>query len=115
MKKYVRKHEAFIKEAIVQETVDADLIKYHEKRIEWLAHERMVHLMVFLFTLASLITFFVLAYLLGNVWFYCITLLLLVVSVFYMGHYYFLENSIQRWYEYADQMSEKYKHRNQID
>lgn len=105
MNEYVRKHEAFINANIELDKVNKDLINYHEKRIEWLAHERLAHLMVFLFTLGVFITFFVMAYSDNNSWFYVITLILLVVSIFYMRHYYFLENRLQRWYVLADQMN----------
>ncbi len=104
MKVYVKKHESYIDTCIKHGDVDAELIDYHKDRISWLAHERLVHLLVFLFTLFGLMVFFTLAMIIGGIWLYFVTVILLVVSVFYCLHYFFLENSIQRWYKLADEL-----------
>lgn len=109
MKAYVKKHEAYIIESIKLGKSDYSLINYHKDRISWLAHERLIHLIVFLFTLLALIVFFSLALIIDNMWLYLVAAILLVVSVFYCIHYYFLENSIQRWYELADEMEQSLK------
>ena len=67
-------------------------------KIEFYQHERLIHLLVtFLFAVMEVIC---LAVLLGtvNLWALALMVLILVLLVPYIGHYYFLENSVQELY-----------------
>lgn len=102
MKNYCREHEAFITVAEPTE----ELLRYHEKKIAWIQHERLVHLIVtVMVVIAELFVVFlvVLHPELGLI----PPILMLGLAVllgFYFYHYFFLENTVQRWYKIYDSM-----------
>lgn len=102
MKNYCREHEAFITAAEPTE----ELLHYHEKKIAWIQHERLVHLIVtVMVVIAELFVVFlvVLHPELGLI----PPILMLGLAVllgFYFYHYFFLENTVQRWYKIYDSM-----------
>lgn len=106
MTDYAKAHEAMVVDAIEKNEVTEALLVYHKERIEWLQHERLIHLMVFLFTAAALITFFVVSMFVDNIWLIVLVVILLILSGFYCAHYYYLENTVQRWYKLADKMTQ---------
>lgn len=73
--------------------------------IKFFQQERLVHLIVTMtFALLSLISIvggFVYAPL------FALTVLFLALTIPYIAHYYFLENSVQRLYEFYDEMGKK--------
>ena len=105
MKKWCRAHEAYIAGA----EPSPELLRFHEQKIRWLQHERLVHLIVTVLTaIAELFAVDLVllhpqlgwpaaAFMLG----------LAVLLIFYFAHYFFLENTVQRWYKIADQLREK--------
>lgn len=107
MTKYVKSHEAYIKECLKKHKVDAALMQMHSERIEWLQHERLVHLLVMLLAVVVMITFFVLTMFVDVLLIYAIFGITIIVSLFYIVHYYFLENSVQRWYVLSDEMRKR--------
>ncbi len=77
----------------------------HQRMIAFMQHERFIHLIVTLFfALFTLIT-------LGFALFYpCLSVFILLglfsfLLIPYIGHYYFLENTIQRWYALSEQIA----------
>lgn len=69
-----------------------------EKRIEFYQHERLVHLIVTMtFAVMTVLSFFMLT-LSGELAALLLALLFLCLTVPYVGHYYFLENSVQKLY-----------------
>lgn len=109
MNQYLNEHESFVLE-LLSSAEDVDWIKikeYHKTKIEFLQQERLVHLIVtlaftFLLVAASVI-----------LWFYPIpavlllNLVLTVLVLFYVIHYYRLENGVQRWYRLYDSICAK--------
>ncbi len=85
------------------------LRELHEKKLAWLMHERLIHLIVLLITV--ILTLFSLALLMflpetapaSLVMF----LIVFVLLIFYVRHYFFLENTVQRWYMTDEELSEK--------
>lgn len=104
MEKYIKAHQKMLQEKMDQSLVDEALIRFHKERIQWVQHERLCHLLVFLFTLAATISFFALSLIRGDIWLFFVVALLVVLSVFYALHYFFLENSVQEWYQMTDDM-----------
>ena len=104
---YMKRHERYVKEMLEKtpnrETL-LNLLAYHDKQIQWLQHERLVHLIVMLsvclFLLLSL------GFTIVNPSLPCIILstLLMILSVAYVFHYYRLENGVQRWYSLSNQI-----------
>ncbi len=85
-----------------------ELYEFQKDQLGRLQRERLVHLLVTLFfALASLLTFG-LAVLGGeNYVFYVLFLLFFIPAIFYVFHYYFLENTCQRWYKLLDEIWRK--------
>ena len=79
-------------------------IENHLTKIEFFQHERLIHLLVTLFYglfvfLAVIISF--------KTWLFLIILYLaLIVLIFYVRHYFFLENHVQYLYKQYDKMKE---------
>lgn len=102
MKAWCREHEARVLSAEPSEA----LLALHRERIAILQHERLVHLIVtvmVVFVELFLVELTVLHPELGIL----PPLLMLGVAVllgFYFYHYFFLENTVQRWYRIADEI-----------
>lgn len=79
-----------------------------EKRIGFYQHERLVHLIVTMtFAIMTVLSFFMLA-LSQSLPALLLSILFLCLTVPYVGHYYFLENSVQELYEYYYRAYEKF-------
>ena len=66
--------------------------------ISFFQHERLIHLLVTIFVGISTIMFFGLALLLNNIGIIILGAITMILFLFYIFHYYFLENSIQELY-----------------
>jgi hypothetical protein len=98
---YIKRHERYVKEMLeknLSQEALMELLAYHDKQIQWLQHERLVHLITMLFVcLFFLLSFgFTIANL--SLPYIILSALLMVLSVAYIIHYYRLENGVQRWY-----------------
>jgi Ca2+/Na+ antiporter len=105
MEAYLRRHEAFIRGQLAG-TADgtdwAGLARFHRTQVEYLQHERLVHLLVTLFFgLCALLTLLFLV-VHPQVAVGVLLVLLLLLLVPYVVHYYRLENGVQRWYHLAN-------------
>lgn len=63
-------------------------------------HERLIHLLVTIFVGLATILFFGIAFTSNILEFGIVGIITLIMFVFYIFYYYFLENSIQKIYEY---------------
>lgn len=102
MKQYCRDHE----ERIVSAQPSQEVLDEHLQKIRWIQHERLVHLIVTvmvvigelfavdLVVLHTELGVFPAVFMLG----------LAVLLIFYFYHYFFLENTVQRWYKIADEI-----------
>jgi ABC-type polysaccharide/polyol phosphate export permease len=91
---------------------------YHAQMLANFQHERLIHLFVTLFFALFLILFFVFTTLLtilapsAHLLFFTsagVTLVLLLVTVFYVRHYYLLENGVQRLYKTTEKLSQPHE------
>lgn len=102
MKRYCREHEAMI----AASAPTPALLELHLEKLRWLQHERLVHLIVLVLTCVAELFVVDLALLhpetnpLAGV----VMLALAVLLGFYFYHYFFLENTVQRWYVVADEL-----------
>ncbi len=108
MTKYLTEYKRFILKCLEDENCDfKQLLDYHRDKIGFFSHERLIHLLVMiLFAICTVIT------ILAIVIWQTLTLiplavLLLILLVPYIKHYYFLENSVQLLYKYYDRIYEK--------
>ncbi len=111
MEERIRQYEKFIAQKTRRELSDADrkkLLELHREMVANFQHERLIHLLVTLFfavfaigamfVTASMISIYGLRF--EMVPLYLLTLILVVLVGFYVKHYYFLENHIQKLYKY---------------
>ena len=71
-------------------------------KISFYQHERLIHLLVTILVAISAILFTFMGLLLNNTLLLIISIILFILFTFYILHYYFLENSIQKMYLYYD-------------
>ncbi len=76
------------------------ILALHEKKLSWLMHERLVHLIVtFITVILVLFAMSLILFLPDTLPFSLpLFLILLVLLFFYIRHYFFLENTVQNWY-----------------
>lgn len=103
MTKQIRAYLELLEQFFSIERDRSELLKMRGEllqRIAFYSHERLVHLIVTMsvgvFFLLSLLTYFVSR----NIGMMALTVLLLILLVPYIKHYYFLENSVQKMYTY---------------
>lgn len=104
--------EEYIKEIDKKILCDKDLSKLKDEhliKIGFYQHERLIHLLVTLFYAVFMFLTILLSY--YNPLFIFIAFILLVFLIFYVKHYFFLENNVQYMYKQYDKMVEKEKNK----
>ena len=109
MKRFCREHEARVTAAVKAGEATPELLEEHLRMIAWVQHERLVHLIVtVMVVLCELFTLdLVLLHPELGIVPAVIMLGLAVLLGFYFWHYFFLENTVQRWYRIAEEMRER--------
>lgn len=106
MKERIVNYLAYIDE-LLSKNEPADyqkLINEHLVQINFFMHERLIHLIVtVIFALCTLISAFTFLYF-NTMGLLMLTILLLVLLVPYIAHYYRLENGVQKMYRQYDEM-----------
>lgn len=111
MEKQILKYEKFIEREVKRDLSAEErerLMKLHAEMLKNFQKERSIHLNVTLFfALLTIVTVFMMAWATINYgWtlemipLYALTLILIILTGFYIKHYYFLENHIQGLYKY---------------
>ena len=113
MKRFCREHEAKVTAAVEAGEATPELLEEHLRMIAWVQHERLVHLIVtVMVVLCELFTVdLVLLHPELGIVPAVIMLGMAVLMGFYFWHYFFLENTVQRWYRIAEELREKRKNR----
>jgi hypothetical protein len=106
--KYTLEHEAYIKRRLEEGCDIKELAKYHNMKIQWLQHERMIHLLVtILFAFVFMFLFGLLMFLPEN-WLILIPLVIVIALLgAYIFHYFKLENTVQSWYKLYDEIKSR--------
>ncbi len=109
MKQFCREHEARVTAAVKTGEATPELLEEHLRMIAWVQHERLAHLIVtVMVVLCELFTVdLVLLHPELGIVPAVIMLGLAVLLGFYFWHYFFLENTVQRWYRIAEEMRER--------
>ncbi|MDR3643992.1 MAG: hypothetical protein P4M02_02825 [Clostridia bacterium] len=102
--KYCREHEAYIKERLTADTDLEGLLSFHDKKIAWLQHERLVHLIVTVLTALLFLFLFALTWFIQSLLIFVLLGLVAVLLTAYLIHYFRLENTTQRWYLLSDEI-----------
>jgi hypothetical protein len=83
-----------------------------ERWIAYFQHERLVHLIVTVFVgMADMISMLII-FSAATYFAIALTVLLTILFMFYIAHYYVLENNTQKLYKLADALSEKIRAKN---
>ena len=101
---FIKEHNTFLK----TKGLDKETLSYHRTQIDFLQHERLIHLIVMLFVILCFLFFLCLYLVLDLLLFLIVFILLLILTIFYIFHYYKLENTVIEWYFiYDEKMKEK--------
>jgi hypothetical protein len=105
MGKYISNYEKWINKAIRSgEYSYEDLLYIHQLHIDFFQHERLIHLIVTLFTSILMLTSLYLSIKTQEILVFVIFGILFFVTLFYFLHYFFLENSLLRMYKITDKI-----------
>ena len=107
---YIKRHERYVKDVLEKNPDNEklkELLTYHDKQIQWMQHERLVHLIVMLFVCLFTLLSFGFTVLRTSTPALILSALLLILSVAYVIHYYQLENGVQKWYLISNQINQR--------
>jgi uncharacterized membrane-anchored protein len=104
MRKYCAAHTAYAEKLLSEgDRLDA-LLRLHDTKLRWLQHERLIHLIV-TFVISILLLFSIWLFVaLANPLVLILTATVLGLLAAYIRHYFFLENTVQRWYTLYDRI-----------
>ena len=113
MKEYMAQVERFISEELQGATTDQIRMFAEEfdRKLTWFCHERLIHLLVTLAFAMFLLFEIYAAMSMLDLFSGVMSLILLVLTVAYIFHYYFLENSVQKMYIMRDKIEAELKER----
>lgn len=105
MRKYIDNYVKEIDKKIEKKNVTKADIDTHLIKISFFQHERLIHLLVTLFYALYL---FISVIIFLKIWqFSIIVFLEIIILLFYVRHYFFLENNIQYLYKQYDNMKKQ--------
>jgi hypothetical protein len=107
MIEYMKRHERYVRDMLADNPGPeelAGLLAYHDKQIQWMQHERAVHLITMLSVCLFAVLAAGLAAALPALPSFLLAALLMILAVAYIIHYYRLENGVQKWYELSNQI-----------
>lgn len=83
------------------------MLEKHEKKLQWLMHERLIHLIVLLLTVMLLIFSITLLICAPDTMpaSLPLTIIVFILVCFYVKHYFFLENTVQKWYKLDEEIT----------
>lgn len=107
LRDYCAAHEDFVSVSLEGEGDFHALLLEHERRIHWLQHERLVHLIVTAIVSVLFLFLIWLFIVLESQLVIILIVVVLVLLVMYIRHYFFLENTVQAWYKLYDRIYSK--------
>lgn len=109
MYKYLQMHERRMLELLDSDIgQDWESIRsYHMAQIGFMQHERLVHLIVMLAVTLFMLGAYTLSAIYPGPLTLALDILLTLLELFYLIHYYRLENGVQRWYGIYNRICEK--------
>jgi len=97
----------YIKTILKKEDINEDIKKDFLEHIQFMQHERLIHLLVTML-FASLLMFGFIIMLIYFSWILVVfTAIIFIVEIFYIFHYYKLENGVQKMYRLYDELVKK--------
>ncbi len=102
---YMKKHQAFIENELKAHNPDLDwLVSYHQRQIAIIQHERLIHLLITLFFAFLFLCSSVGTLIAPSPALFLLDLILCILLLFYIRHYYRLENGLAYWYTLYEQI-----------
>lgn len=99
IKKYIISYRKWFENILAEENKDYNkILTYIKSQIEFVSHERLVHLVVMSLVAVLLFISISLYMLKLSIVMLIVSVLLLCLIIPYIFHYYFLENSVQKMY-----------------
>lgn len=102
MKKEITNYINYLEAELTNSSKTADFTNDILVKISFYQHERLIHLIITLFVGLMAFIFLICFLNFNELGFLLVFLLTLVLFLFYILHYYFLENSIQKLYTLYD-------------
>jgi hypothetical protein len=107
MIEYMKKHERYVKE-MIEKNLDKEILQrlldYHDKQILWIQHERIAHLITMLFVCLFALLALGFTVFMPSLPSILLSVMLIILSLAYVIHYYRLENGVQKWYALSNQI-----------
>lgn len=108
MIKAIARHQKFVEDLLVSHNHDTnwtEVLSDHDRQLFYFQSERLIHLLVTLFvSLFALLSFFA-SFFINNLMIHFLTLILIILSLAYLFHYYQLENGIQSLYPLSEKLA----------
>lgn len=106
MRLTLKEYKSSLNSKLEKEFNKDDLVVFKDN-INFFMHERLVHLIITLFTGLILLSSIIIFIFTNNYLFALLGLILIILFVFYIKHYYYLENELQElYYIYNTKMDE---------
>lgn len=107
IRKYCAGHEEYVEKRLSVKDDLNELLCLHARKIGWLQHERLVHLIVTVLISVLFLFSIWLFIVLDNPLVFILIAIVLVLLGAYIRHYFFLENKVQYWYTLCDRIDER--------
>ncbi|MBU1220714.1 hypothetical protein KKF34_03910 [Myxococcota bacterium] len=110
MWKYLNDHEKSVKTRLLEDISEKELLNlkvYHQKQIQFMQHERLIHLLVTLFMALFLLISLGFSMVVKTWTGAALCILLLILVSAYIIHYFHLENGVQRWYGLSNEIDRR--------
>lgn len=108
LKKYIEYIQKRLDECIGKEQLE-EILSEHRDKIAFMQHERLVHFLVTMMFALILVMLVIGLLLTENLTLSILTVIIFVLLLFYIKHYYFLENTVQNMYRIYDKIILKRK------
>jgi len=105
--KNIKVYEKYLEEKFNQNILNQQDLTNHRAQIAYLQHERYIHLLVTSVVSIVLFLTFMLCLFQDSILFYLLLIILFFLDVFYVRHYYILENTVQHWYRLETEIIKK--------
>lgn len=86
-----------------------ELLAEHRDKIAFMQHERIVHFLVTMMFAVILVIFVAVQFFTESLGLLLLITMIIVLTAFYIKHYYFLENTVQKMYVLYDEILRKRK------
>lgn len=108
LKAYMAETERRLKSCRNREELER-LMAEHKDKISFMQHERIVHFLVTMMFAIILSIFICAALIMENMGLALLDVIIIVLLGFYIKHYFFLENTVQRMYKVYDEILKQMK------